>query len=104
MSPSRVISCIGLSCLLGSASALEPHPQLASEQAPLVRFQRAFEACFERIDSGVRRIVEMLPRASRGSAPRGSEATLYAGVRTVRVGSADAAPSPGCPRSLLTVC
>jgi len=33
--------------------------------------KEVFEACFERIDYGVQRIVEMLPRASRPSVPTG---------------------------------
>jgi protein-tyrosine-phosphatase len=33
--------------------------------------RKTFEACFERIDRGVRRVVEMLPSASRRSVPTG---------------------------------
>jgi protein-tyrosine phosphatase len=38
---------------------------------PVFASKDVFEACFERIDSGVQRIVEMLPLASRPSVPTG---------------------------------
>jgi protein-tyrosine-phosphatase len=36
---------------------------------PVCRPRDAFESCFERINRGVRRIIEMLPEPSRASAP-----------------------------------